>query len=87
MPTITHTPRQAPVATVMAFLLDQAEATARAIENNACEDGAPLSDEAYRAWVNRLDMIVGVLTRASKTQRRQPCYLPAYPSFTGKELE
>jgi len=83
----THTPRQAPVAAVMAFLLDQAEATARAIENNAFEDVEPLSDEAYRAWVNRLDMIVGVLTRASKTQRRQPSYLPAFPSFTGKELE
>jgi hypothetical protein len=71
----------------MAFLLDQAEATARAIENNAFEDGEPLSDEASRAWINRLDMIAGVLTRASKTQRRQPSYLPAYPSCTGKELE
>jgi hypothetical protein len=71
----------------MAFLLDQAEATARAIEINAFEDGEPLSDEASRAWINRLDMIAGVLTRASKTQRRQPCYLPAYPSFTRKELE
>jgi hypothetical protein len=83
----THTPRQAPVAAVMAFLLDQAEATARAIEINACEEEEPLSDEASRAWINRLDMIAGVLTRASKTQRRQPCYLPAYPSFTRKELE
>jgi hypothetical protein len=83
----THTPRQAPVAAVMAFLLDQAEATARAIEINAIEDGKPLDDESARAWINRLDMIAGVLTRASKTQRRQPCYLPAYPSFTRKELE
>jgi hypothetical protein len=71
----------------MAFLLDQAEATARAIENNACEDGAPLDDAVARDWINRLDMIAGVLTRASKTQRRQPSYLPAFPSFTGKELE
>jgi hypothetical protein len=71
----------------MAFLLDQAEATARAIENNAAEDGAPLDDAVARAWINRLDMIAGALTRASKTQRRQPWYLPAYPSFTGKELE
>jgi hypothetical protein len=83
----THTPRQAPVAAVMAFLLDKAEETARAIENNATEDGEPLSDEASRDWINRLDMIAGVLTRASKTQRRQPSYLPAFPSFTGKELE
>jgi len=82
----THTPRQQPVAAVMAHLLDQAEATARAIEINAFEDGEPLDDAVARAWINRLDMIVGVLTRASKTQRRQPCYLPAYPSFTGKEL-
>jgi hypothetical protein len=87
MPTITHTPRQTPVAAVMAFLLDQAEATARAIENNACEDGKPLSDETSRAWINRLHMIAGVIARASKTQQRQPCYLPAYPSFTRKELE
>ena len=87
MPTITHTPRQAPVAAVMAHLLDQAEATARAIENNATEDGAPLDDESARAWINRLHMIAGVITRASKTQRRQPSYLPAFPSFTGKELQ
>jgi hypothetical protein len=83
----THTPRQAPVAAVMAFLLDQAEATARAIEINACEEEKPLSDEASRAWINRLDMIAGVLTRASKTQRRQSSCLPAFPSFTGKELQ
>jgi hypothetical protein len=84
---ITHTPRQAPVAAVMAYLLDQAEVTARAIENNACEDGESLDDAAARTWVNRLDMIAGVLTRASKTQRRQSSYLPTFPSFTGKELQ
>ena len=66
----THTPRQQPVAAVMAFLLDQAEATARAIEGNACEDGEPLDDAVARAWINRLDMISGVLNRASKTQSR-----------------
>jgi hypothetical protein len=82
-----HTPRQAPVAAVMAFLLDQAEAKARAIEDNAFEDGEPLSDEVSRDWINRLHMIAGVITRASKPQQRQPCYLPFYPSFTGKELE
>ena len=82
----THTPRQAPVAAVMAFLLDQAEATACAIEDNACEDGEPLDDESARAWINRLDLIAGVITRASKAQRCQPSYLPAHPSFTGKEL-
>jgi hypothetical protein len=71
----------------MAFLLDQTEATARAIEINATEDGEPLSDEVSRAWINRLDMIAGVITRASKTQRRQPSYLPSFPSFTGKELQ
>jgi hypothetical protein len=71
----------------MAFLLDQSEATARAIEINAAEDGAPLNDAVSRAWINRLHMIAGVLTRASKTQRHQSCYLPGYPSFTGKELE
>ena len=70
----THTPRQQPVAAVMAFLLDQAEATARAIEGNACEDGEPLDDAVARAWINRLDMISGVLNRASKTQRRT--YIP-----------
>lgn len=70
----THTPRQQPVAAVMAFLLDQAEATARAIEGNACEDGVPLEDAVAKTWINRLDMISGVLSRASKTQRRT--YLP-----------
>lgn len=71
----THTPRQQPVAAVMAFLLDQAEATARAIEGNACEDGKPLDDAVARDWINRLDMISGVLNRASKAQRR------TYPPF------
>jgi hypothetical protein len=70
----------------MAFLLDQAEATARAVESNAVEDGEPLDDAAARAWINHLNTIAGVLTRASKTQRRQPSYLPAFPS-TGKELQ
>lgn len=86
MPPTPHTPRQQPVAAVMAFLLDQTEATARAIEINATEDGEPLSDEVSRAWINRLNVIAGVITRASKTQRCQPSYLPAHPSFTGKEL-
>jgi hypothetical protein len=54
----------------MAHLLDQAEATARAIEDNAAEDGAPLDDAVARAWINRLDMIAGVLRRASQIQRR-----------------
>ena len=65
----THTPRQQPVAAVMAFLLDQAEATARAVEGNACEDGEPLDDAVARDWINRLDMISGALRRASKAQR------------------
>ena len=69
---IPHTPRQQPVAAVMAFLIDQAEATARAIENNACEDSQPLDDAVARAWISRLDMISGVLNRASKTQRPAP---------------
>ena len=71
----THTPRQQPVAAVMAFLLDQAEATARAIEGNACEDGEPLDDAVACAWIKQLDMISGVLRRASKAQRRT--YLPS----------
>ena len=71
---IPHTPRQQPVAAVMAFLLDQAEATARAIEVNACEDGEPIDDAVARLWINHLDVISGVLNRASKTQRRT--YLP-----------
>ena len=68
------TPRQQPVAAVMAFLLDQAEATARAIESNAGDEGVPLDDAVTRTWINRLDMISGVLSRASKAQRRT--YLP-----------
>lgn len=70
------TPRQQPVAAVMAFLLDQAEATARAIEGNACEDGEPLDDAVARAWINRLDMILGVLRRASQVQHRPKLPFP-----------
>ena len=87
MPPTPHTPRQQPVAAVMAFLLDQAEATTRAIEINATEDGEPLNDVSASAWAIRLNVIAGVITRASKTQRRQPSYLPSFPSFTGKELQ
>jgi hypothetical protein len=54
----------------MAHLLDQTEATARAIEDNACEDGEPIDDAVARLWINHLDMISGVLNRASKAQRR-----------------
>jgi hypothetical protein len=54
----------------MAYLLDQAEATARSIEINACEDGDPLDDAVARVWINHLDVISSVLSRASKAQRR-----------------
>ena len=77
---IPHTPRQQPVAAVMAFLLDQAEATARAIENNACEDGEPIDDAVARLWINHLDMISELLNRASKAQRRP------FPSVTIGEM-
>ena len=80
---IPHTPRQQPVAAVMTFLLDQAEATARAVESNACEDSQPLDDAVAKAWINRLDMISGVINRASKTQSRT--YLP-FPSVTIAEM-
>ena len=66
----THTPRQQPVAAVMGFLLDQAEATARAVENNTYEDGKPLDDAVARGWIIRLGVISDVLGRASQSQRR-----------------
>jgi hypothetical protein len=85
MPTITHSPRQQPVATALDQLLADAEATARAIEDNTHEDGQPVDPLAARNWWVRLDRIAAAITNASATNRR-PSYLPAYPSCTGKEL-
>ena len=64
------TPRQQPVAVVMDYLLDQAEATARAIESNAGDEGVPLDHAVAKFWITQLDMIAGVIGRASQAQRR-----------------
>jgi hypothetical protein len=85
MPTITHSLRQQPVATALDQLLADAEATARAIEDNTHEDGQPVDPLAALNWWNRLDRIAAAITNASAT-KCHASYLPAYPSFTGKEL-
>jgi hypothetical protein len=84
MPTITHSPRQQPVATALDKLLADAEATARAIEDNAREDGKLLDPLAACEWWNCLDRIYAAITNASTPAPTS--YLPAYPSCTGKEL-
>jgi hypothetical protein len=84
MPTITHSPRQQPVATALDQLLADAEATARAIEDNAREDGLAVNFMAVGNWRRRLYAISAALTNAS-TQPVPSC-LPTYPSCSGKEL-
>ena len=84
MPTINHTPRQQPVATAMDKLLADAEATARAIEDNAREDGKAVDFLALSNWRRRIYAITAALTNASIVST--PSYLPTFPSFTGKEL-
>jgi hypothetical protein len=65
MPTITHSPRQQPVAIALDQLLADAEATARAIEDNAIEDGCTVDPRALRAWRRRIYSISTALTNAS----------------------
>jgi hypothetical protein len=84
MPTITHTPRQQPVAAALDHLLSEAEAIARAIEDNAREDGQPVDVLAVRNWRSRIYRISSAITNASIPGPAS--YLPAYPSCTGKEL-
>jgi len=83
MPTITHSPRQQPVATVLDQLLADAEATARAIEDNSREDGIPVDALALSNWRSRIYRITSALTNASIPAAGT---LPTFPSFTGKEL-
>ena len=84
MPTINHTPRQQPVATTLDQLLADAEATARAIEDNAREDGKAVDFLAVSNWRRRIYAISAALTNASNLPT--PSYLPSFPSCTGKEL-
>ena len=84
MPVIKHTPRQQPVATALDKLLADAEATAKAIEDNAREDGKPVDYLAISNWRRRIYAIAAALTNASIVST--PSYLPSFPSFTGKEL-
>ena len=84
MPTINHTPRQQPVAEALDQLLADAEARARAIEDNAREDGKAVDFLAVSNWRRRIYAISAALTNASNLPI--PSYLPSFPSCTGKEL-
>jgi hypothetical protein len=84
MSTITHTLRQQPVATALDQLLADAEATARAIEDNSREDGIPVDALALSNWRSRIYRITSALTNASIPTPTS--FLPTFPSFTGKEL-
>jgi hypothetical protein len=79
MPTIIHTPRQKPVAAALDQLLADAEATARAIEDNTHEDGIQIDPMAARIWFVRLERISNAITKASSVPWKSS-YLPAFPS-------
>jgi hypothetical protein len=79
MPTIIHTPRQKPVAAALDQLLADAEATARAIEDNTIEDGIQIDPMAARIWFVRLERISNAITKASSVPWKSS-YLPAFPS-------
>jgi len=81
---ITHSPRQQPVAEALDQLLADAEATAKAIEDNAREDRKAVDFLAVSNWRRRIYAISAALTNASNLPI--PSYLPSFPSCTGKEL-
>ena len=62
---ITHTPRQRPVAAALDQLLADAEARAAAIEDNARDDGVPVDAIAVHNWCLRLNRIAAALHTAS----------------------
>ena len=83
-PAPVHSPRQRPVAIALDQLLAAAEATASAVMDNAFEDGRPVDPAAIRQWRERLDRISRSLDNSSGDSGFY--YLPAHPSFSGKEL-
>jgi uncharacterized protein Yka (UPF0111/DUF47 family) len=78
MPTITHTPRQAPVAAAFDKLLADAKATARALIYNVHEGGRAIDVMAARNWWNRLDRIADLIADASREPRTSQSYLSNY---------
>ena len=86
---IPHTPRQQPVAAALDQLLADAEARARAMEDNARDDGVPVDAIAVRNWCLRLNCIAAALHTASDKRAISTPFASTQqqlPSFTGKEL-
>lgn len=81
---ITRMPeKQRPLLPLLMALIDSAEAVAKAIDDNAWDDGAPVDRAMTEDLANQAYRIGAVITNASSAHDASAWSLP---SMTGKEL-
>lgn len=88
MPTIAAfaqqlTERQRPLVPTLTDLLDNAQATAQAIDDNAWDEGVPLNAEQADELLRRCDAIKAAIDNARCAHNVNNWSLP---SMTGKEF-
>lgn len=82
--TITRLPKkQQPLLPLLIALLDSAEAVAKAIDDNAWDDGAPVDRAMAEGLANQAYRLGAVVTNASSAHDASSWSLP---SMSGKEL-
>jgi len=77
------TERQRPLIPLLMALLDSATATAQAINDNAHDEGAPISASLADELIQQCDAISGAIRNARNAASTRGWSLP---SMTGKEL-
>lgn len=75
--------KQAPLVPLLMALLDSCEAVAKAIDDNAWDDSAPISRSLAEELANQAYRLGAVVTNASSAHDTRNWNLP---SMTGKEL-
>lgn len=75
--------KQRPLVPLLMALLDAAEAVARAVEDNAWDDGAPVDRAMAEGLANQAYRLGAVVTNASSAHDANSWSLP---SMSGKEL-
>lgn len=75
--------KQLPLVPLLMALLDSAEAVAKAIDDNAWDDGAPIDRSLAEELANQAYRLGAVITNASSAHDTSNWNLP---SMSGKEL-